>query len=215
MFTRVVWCAKKRKIFFNLGIIMKRLISLNILLAVNLFLGLFVSFSLPAFDAQIRADAVFHNTSRFTDVYDRVNASWGVEVSDTFFDIPNTEIWSNFDMLVTSKSHSGFCACKSKIYVPSFGLGLKTIFLTTNAAKFYLGVGPAFSVVTIKNRSCFTNEKITRDCWGALFKLGAKYEFSSDLFLDAFIDYQYLSVNFHHTVEVGGLKIGLGLGSSF
>lgn len=124
------------------------------------------------------------------------------------------EVWGNFDWLWRHGKSVGLCN-PTKIKIANMSLGLKFPFQFKKHNELYFGVGPSISGVLLTNKSCCACEKISKPAGGIIVKSGYYYNFPKYLFLDIFADYLYQPVRFQHRTDIGGLKMGIGLGSRF
>jgi hypothetical protein len=172
---------------------------------------------------EVRADAFFHASKLFRKIYGDVGASYGVEASTTLGCWENFEGWVNFDWYCEhGRSHvphhnkSEKCrGSPTRIRIPNFSFGVKYVYQTCGCFAPYIGVGPSFSRVRLKNKSFCTHEEVSKYAYGVLGKVGVYYYFNRCTFVDVFVDYLYQPVHFHKQIDVGGLKTGLGVGVIF
>lgn len=162
---------------------------------------------------EVRGVAFFPSSDRFRDVFGDVGPGVEVEASTTICNRFNA--WINFDFFGRDRHH-GSC-CKNKINMFDFSFGARYIFNTCSCFQPYLGIGPSFSWLNLKNKSCIGGHHTQRkSSVGGVFKAGVYYYFCNNIFADIFVDYVYQPVHFHHrTVNVGGVRTGLGLGLAF
>lgn len=106
------------------------------------------------------------------------------------------------------------------IYVP-LSVGLKYIF-TIDSVRPYLGAGPLVSYVHTKDDSSFVVKIRTKWGIGAIIKTGVMYEMTERSFIDFFVDYSFMNIDFKNTsqtlgrkADISGLSIGGGLGVRF
>lgn len=114
-----------------------------------------------------------------------------------------------------------------RLYILPLSLGLKYNLCITPCARFYLGAGPSYTFLKIKHPISIFNKYITRQGIGALFKSGFQYDIGEYTFLDLFVDYLYQRFHFSQfdsyidgytkrkQMNIGGFKIGIGLGVYF
>jgi len=93
--------------------------------------------------------------------------------------------------------------------------GIKKSFCFFSGFDGYLGFGPSFTRMNLWNRTCIDKQRRSRVISGVIVKSGLTYSLSSPVYLNLFVDYLYQPVNFHHTVDLGGVKIGLGIGVKY
>jgi hypothetical protein len=69
--------------------------------------------------------------------------------------------------------------------------------------------------VHLKNKSQCTHQTVSKWAVGGVLKTGIYYTVCERIFIDFFVDYLYQPVSFHHRVDVGGFKTGVGVGVKF
>ncbi|HEX4839347.1 MAG TPA: hypothetical protein VFU89_02770 [Rhabdochlamydiaceae bacterium] len=100
-----------------------------------------------------------------------------------------------------------------------FSFGTKFFFPYKAAKRFYLGVGPCAGYLQIHDHSSFVPRKTVRWGGGVVGKSGLFFG-NRKLFLDLFFDYYYLPIRTRssvseNSIDLGGFRIGAGLGSFF
>lgn len=167
---------------------------------------------------EIRSAAFFHSSKLFRRLYGNVGTSYELEVSTRFQDcleLDNIEIWANYDQFSKHGKVRHCEGAKTRIDIYDISLGLNYIYPFCNCFEAYAGIGSSLSSVVLKNKSCCFHEKKSKLAAGIVLKSGIVYYLSCQIFLDLFVDYLYQPVNFHHRVDVGGVKIGGGIGWKF
>lgn len=161
---------------------------------------------------QIRTDAFFPSAHRFREIYGSVGPSYEIEASRKF----NSFIdgWVNFDWFYKSGEGKG-CHTKTHINIANGSFGIKFVYQFSKPVGIYLGLGPTFGGVWVKNESHCGHEKISKFAFGGILKSGFTFSLSKHVFLDLFADYFYQPVHFEHHVNIGGVRTGLGLGYKF
>lgn len=79
----------------------------------------------------------------------------------------------------------------------------------------YLGIGPTLGKIWIKNHSRCCHDHALKYAVGGIIKTGVNYCINDCFVFDVFVDYLYEPVNFHKSVDIGGLKAGAGVGVVF
>jgi hypothetical protein len=164
---------------------------------------------------ELRSAAFFHSSKRFREIYGRVGASYGFEVSTRYRNC--LAIWVNYDQFSKHGRVHGECGGKTRVDIYNASLGVNYLYPFCNCFEAYAGLGGSLSRINLKNRShCFHEEK-SKLAGGLVLKSGIIYYFSCNWFLDLFVDYLYQPVKFHHhhCVDIGGVKAGGGIGVSF
>ena len=187
---------------------------------IKIFFNLLVLFSLSgaahALDAlveegtlEIRTSAFVPFSKRFSDVYGDVGASVGIEATGKICGCYNG--WIDLDFFPKSK-RQGHC-CKSQIDIYNASFGINYFIPISCGIQAYIGIGPSISRIHIKNHSyCCKSERISRVVVGGIIKTGVYFDLCDPFYLNIFADYLYQPIHFHHTVDLGGIKAGIGLG---
>lgn len=161
---------------------------------------------------EVRAGAFFHSSSRFREIYDNVGVSYGAE-SNMKLSYP-FDAWSNFDWYSKNGKSIGFDD-STKIQIANISFGIKYPFQLAYNITPYLGIGPSISGVWLKNKSDCVTENKARLAFGVVLKTGVYYQFSDYLYINLFADYLYQPVDFQKSIDIGGLKTGIGLGMQY
>ena len=158
---------------------------------------------------ELRSAAFFPQNKRFTDIYGDVSPCYEVEISTDAYCC--SEGWVNFDWL-TKKGHSSGCHEPTRVDIANLSFGIKYPYQLTDRISAYIGIGPTFYRIWLKNHGHNFREKATRFAVGGILKIGVIYELTNCVFVDLFVDYLYQPVHFKTHVNIGGLKTGLGIG---
>lgn len=158
---------------------------------------------------EIRSSAFFHSSKRFREVYGNVGPSFGLEATKN---ICGFDTFVNLDYFNKRRCQSECCHTRIEIINGSFGLKYQYNFCFADA---YLGVGPSLSRANLWENSCCGNSKRSKVAIGVVFKSGLIYQLCDCYFLDFFADYIYQPIHFSRHIDLGGVKIGLGLGVKF
>lgn len=173
---------------------------------------LFFNFCFAETSLQFRADAFIPTSKLFREIYEDANPSYGVEISTSLFNC--YQGWLNFDWF-SKKGKTKSCHAHTKLDIFNIGVGVKYPFDFCSNFSPYVGIGPSFSNVWVKNCS-LCSHKESKWAFGGIAKLGVNYYFCENFFIDLFVDYLYQRVHFRHkSADVGGFKTGLGIGYSF
>lgn len=173
---------------------------------------------------EVRADAFIHSSHLFRKIYGDVGASYGIEASTSVYDC--WEGWVNFDWFNKhGKSHvektgagSDLDVCKgnsTRVDIANISFGVRYPFDLCSCFTPYVGIGPSFSWIGLKNKSFCSHDKESKWAFGGIAKFGVYYYFCDCMFLDVFVDYLYQPVHFHRNVDIGGFKTGAGIGFRF
>jgi len=165
--------------------------------------------------------AYFHPTgSRFDDIYGG-SGIYNFELSvQTWCDLYS---WISVGYLRES-GHSKGLRNRTTFQMVPLGIGLKYIF-NCWCLRPYLGAGLGVTWMDTCNKSNFVIKDVDKWGVGGVFKIGALYEFCDCWFLDFFVDYTYMCVDFNgtrnnplvtrHDADISGFSFGGGIGYSF
>lgn len=147
------------------------------------------------------------------------------------------EIWANLDYY-TKEGHLPHKMGSTRLHVIPLSLGIKYYMLIRRNLFWYVGAGGSYTCAKIRNHSeCLKND-LTKWAFGAVFKTGIKYYWNYNLYFEVFLDYFYQHMHLHDsdrdhrsscfssassgsfvigrdTLNVGGTKIGAGVGWTF
>lgn len=175
----------------------------------------------PLTSAEARAAAFFPMGHKFRELYGNVGLSVQAEVGRTFQDHRNLGVWLNGEWIFMDGS-PGHCCGRTNIDMINISFGVKGIgHFFNNTLFLYGGIGPDVGLIYIKNKircccGCGTKKQHrSRAAAGGIVKTGAEIHFLRHFYISLFVDYLYLPVHFRHTVDVGGFKVGGGLGARF
>ena len=163
---------------------------------------------------EFRGAAFFHANKRFRHIYANAGTSYQIE---TALRVDNRwEVWVNLDEFHKHGRVSGEgCRSKSSVNIFNGSFGYRAIYSYFPGFDFYLGIGPSFARLNFKNKTCCGNEIVSKVTCGGVAKGGVYINLSEGLFLDLFVDYLYQPVRLYRHINVGGLKVGAGLGLKF
>lgn len=182
-------------------------ITLSILFALLSYLPIYAEQEIRL---QARAGAFFPAVSRFTTIYGNCIPFYELEAATTICDI---DVWGNLD-LVTKKGSSDSLHNFTRISIANISFGVKLPYQLSDDFSIYAGSGLSFGSVWVRNHIQGAGSKSTHFSFGGVIKTGICYSINCDLFLDLFFDYLYQSA-FHNRLNIGGSKLGLGLGYKF
>lgn len=164
--------------------------------------------------------AYFHPTgSRFDDIYGG-SGIYNLELSvQTWCDLYT---WLSVGYLRESGRSLGL-KTKTTFQMVPLGIGLKYLF-TCSCFNPYVGAGLGVTWMDVDNKTKFAHDV---DKWGVggVFKVGSLWNFCDCWFLDIFIDYTYMCIDFHGTksdpfvfrndADISGFSFGGGIGYRF
>jgi hypothetical protein len=94
-------------------------------------------------------------------------------------------------------------------------LGLNLVFKPISRTRLYIGAGPSLGFLRLRNEPITGTRIVCKNLVGGIFKSGIYRFIRKDLFLDFFADYLYQPTRFPSHAQVGGLKLGVGIGFAF
>jgi len=118
--------------------------------------------------------------------------------------------------------HSTVDHQKTSLWELPLSLGLQAVFPIGDHVAYYLTLGPRYFFVYVHNHSPYVPHRMSANGCGGFANMG--FLFTMGHFtLDLFGEYSYKRLHFHsskpgtqgHSVQVGGLTFGGGLGYSF
>jgi hypothetical protein len=161
-----------------------------------------------------RAAAFFPTGDLFRRVYGTVGGSYQLVIAREFSEFG--DFWMNYDYVNMggfSTSHRFHERTRIQIGNAAAGLSLLFPFDDYDTNHLYLGVGPSVAGVWIHDQLRSRDVHRKHIVVGGLFKLGYMHTWDCRWVLDIFADYLYQ--NLHHKTEIGGVKLGAGLGFKF
>lgn len=111
----------------------------------------------------------------------------------------------------------------TRIRIIPLSLGLQYPFKVSKHVDFFMSGGPRYYFVQFKNDSHFVDRKVTGSGLGGFVSAGFLFSLGSKWKIDLFTDYGYKRIHFRaskqgvtaHTIQVGGLIAGGGIGYVF
>lgn len=161
---------------------------------------------------KIRAAAFIPTSKLFREIYKTAGACTELEYAYRFRD--HLEIWGNFDWFSRHGKSVGLNN-PTKINIANFSFGFKFPYNVNSVHELYLGVGSSIAGIWINNKSCCCCEKVSKAAGAIIFKSGYYYYFSEQAFIDLFADYLYQPAHFQRHIDIGGLRLGIGIGVMF
>ena len=107
------------------------------------------------------------------------------------------------------------CTVRPDLKMEISALGASTSFTRTSACNFISGLGINGAFVHVHNHSHYVKRNVRKEGVGGVVKMGLYFEPRDDLFFELFSDYLYQRIHFKKNVQIGGVKIGGGIGFSF
>ena len=159
-----------------------------------------------------RVAAFVPTNSTFQRIYGYCKPSYEVELSKVIYN--QFELFGNINYYSIKGKSVGFHD-STRINNVNFSFGAKYNYYFTCKDQFYVGIGAAIADVWIKNHTNYSGRRASKGVFGGVLKLGVNHYFTDHFFVDLFADYYYQPVKFESSVDVGGLRAGLGLGYRF
>lgn len=111
---------------------------------------------------------------------------------------------------------------RTRMWIVPISLGINYLYAWDDF-DFYVGVGPRYFFINIKNNSNFVERHDSKSGLGGFAAAGVNYHFCNGFLFDLFVDYSYKRFDFHkdrervqrESLQVGGLSIGGGIGYRF
>ncbi|MGK5594677.1 MAG: hypothetical protein ACSNEK_04885 [Parachlamydiaceae bacterium] len=144
-------------------------------------------------------------------IYGDVIPNYQLEFSQSIS--PKIALWANAD-LFHEHGKVGHCGT-SKIYAVNFSIGPKLVYPFSNNFNLYVGIGPNIARICLRNGSRCGPHHDYKVAFGGILKSGVEVSVYQSVFLDIFADYLYQPVDFRETVDIGGWKVGVGIGAKF
>jgi hypothetical protein len=159
----------------------------------------------------VRVAAFYPQDSLFREIYGNWQIDYELEVGKLF--LKNYEAWANINWMRTS-GHSSL-GNHTSFQDLNFSIGGKYVFKFGTLKKFYLGLGINDAWVYVHNQYNYVKKRVYKNWIGGVAKMGFYVEPVEHLFIDVFIDYLYQQIRFADWQQIGGLKLGAGLGFCF
>lgn len=161
---------------------------------------------------EIRAAAFFHSSDRFRDIYGNESGCYQLEASAKLYKCWDS--WANLDWFSKHGKSENFKE-PTKVRIVNFSFGVKFPYQLSKDFTAYVGIGPSFARIYLKNKLHHDHESLSKLASGGVLKTGIYYTLTSRVFMDFFLDYLYQPVKFDSSIDIGGLKVGLGIGARF
>jgi len=164
-------------------------------------------------EAKIRGAAFIPRSDLFREIYGTALGSFDGEIAGKFYKY--LQAWLNINFALAHGYSLEFCN-PTKLWIVNSSLGLKTPFDINDWFRVYIGLGPTFGAIRIKDESEFTGcSSSTKSSIGFVAKSGMDFFFREHWFIDIFADYVYQKAAFEKDVNASGLRIGAGIGIKF
>lgn len=161
---------------------------------------------------KVRIGAFFPTSDRFTEIYGDSLPVYEIEGAWTFCQC--YKAWVNIDYFC-KKGHSHHLDYFTSVKMSNFSFGITIPHRIFDQFTVYAGIGPSIGYIAVHNRVTKKHINEKQAAFGLVLKSGITYEITSCYFADFFVDYLYQPSTFKTRVNMGGVKVGLGLGSHF
>ncbi|MBS0623870.1 MAG: hypothetical protein JSS62_04530 [Verrucomicrobia bacterium] len=146
-----------------------------------------------------------------------------VELEANFMVAHCLGLWGNLNCIWQSGSSDGVSNLTA-FDMKTISMGAKLIFCSRwPSVQAYIGIGVLGTYLCVEDRIPPATSQTYRFGGGLLGKSGFHFRFEKNLFLDPFFDYYYQPVSVDDkalitsgdTINMGGFRVGLGLGIDF
>ncbi len=111
----------------------------------------------------------------------------------------------------------------TKIQIVPLSLGLKPTFKVADQLDLYFNIGPRYFFVHQHNYSNYVDQNVNENGLGGFIGTGLYVHLNKRLILDGYAEYSYFERKYNsfetnvtgHSINLGGLAVGGGLGYSF
>lgn len=164
--------------------------------------------------AELRGGYFYPTSKLFREIYKSGGPEGEIEISKNLRD--EWMGWGNVNYFQKDGRSLGL-RDKTAIHMIPISLGVKYQFLFCNVFSPYLGAGLTYTIINVKNDSEYVKKHVTKGGIGFVIKSGIYIDLSESFLLDLFADYYYQEIHFYknHNTDVGGFKVGMGLGYRF
>jgi outer membrane protein len=166
-------------------------------------------------EPEVRVAAFYPSSKKFRRIYHQWSADYQVEISKPVY--KGFSGFINGSWLHDKGQASGF-ENSSRINVVPLSFGAKYSYCFCPCLRAYGGLGATYTFLRIHDDSEFVSRHLSKESWGGIAKSGIQYTWRC-FFFDVFADYLYQPFRFagnseveRNRINVGGIKLGIGLG---
>jgi hypothetical protein len=160
---------------------------------------------------ELRAAAFFPTSGRYKDIYGDVAAAWEIQGGYQFADY--WAVFANLDY-VSDEGRSVGRHDRTHARILNFSLGPQVLWPFCGWW-LYLGAGPSFGGIWLHNHAHCSKNHVSKGFVGFVVKPGIGVNLGCRWFLDLFSDYLWERVDFDEHIQLGGWKLGGGIGVKF
>jgi outer membrane protein W len=144
---------------------------------------------------EIRGDAYISLKEQIRKIYGSGIPTMEIEAAYTFFHdkwstCDRFSLWANAGWSSKGGQTEGF-GYYTKLNLVPISVGVEYQVQIVKDFDFYVGIGPSYSFLRIRNNDGFQNTHLKRNQFGFRTKTGFRYTFYTNFFIDAFGDYSY------------------------
>jgi|694.fasta_scaffold22929_2 outer membrane protein W len=166
---------------------------------------------------ELRVGYFYPSSKLLRQIYRSGGVEGELEVSKTFEN--NWQVWANAGYFGRS-GHSRGLHHRTTLQIIPLSMGTKYVFLPCSRFRPYIGIGPSYTFVNIRNHSRYVKKHSNKQGAGFVVKSGAYYQLTRRFVLDVFFDYYFQRAHFHSARScrghnLGGLRTGIGIAYTF
>lgn len=166
----------------------------------------------PSHQMKLRMGAFLPTQGIFRSIYGNAIPTYELEATQML--LGNIQGWSNFNWL-SKKGHASGIKNHTQIKIASLAFGFNWVHFWRPSLMSYLGIGASLSRISVYNKTFCGKDTEYTYAVGGIAKSGIQYFFLGNIFAEGFVDFLYLPVSYQHDRNLGGFRIGGGLGMNF
>lgn len=159
-------------------------------------------------EVEYRNAFFFPSSSLERRIYHGTRLDYEAEISKHLF--TNWYAWTNFTYF-SKGGGSDPIGIPTRLTLYPLSFGVKYVYPIMCKLSAYAGIGANYTWMHLTNDSAAVPGE-NKGRWGATAKLGVYYDLTERLFVDGFADYLYIPMNLQLVNNVGGWRVGLGVG---
>ncbi len=188
---------------------------MRIFIALILFVNILAVRSLECFCCNARVEgriaAFIPDSERFRDIYGTVGPSYQIEIT-----WPTCGCWMGWvnASYFCKDGESDPLKDDTSIRIIPLSGGIKYAWHFSKCTEAYIGAGPSYSWVRIRDDSSFVKTEIDKQVWGGVFKSGLSRSWGW-FYTSIFFDYQWHYAKEQQCRSIGGPLFGGSIGGEF